>query len=278
MSSYLLTLVIRCTQIGLGICLLLSSYPCISGTVELTNIRKKDEIKSPSLKTVKNKQELEKYARSITVKVLSGQNWGSGILIRRNKDVYSVLTNEHVLLFGQGKNYKVVTLDGKTYPAKLLTIKTLSNKDLGVLQFQSKKSYSIASLSSNIKPIEGESVVAAGFPFSEKLKGLILSWGQIAVVNPQSFSGGYQIGYTNSIQKGMSGGPLLNFKGELVGINGVHKYPLWGNPYVFLDGRSASLEEQKMMSQLSWAIPTQTFLQLAPQFTNQKISANPPKY
>jgi S1-C subfamily serine protease len=224
----------------------------------------------PNRQTQKN---LESIARSITVGIVSGDNWGSGILIRKSKNskgfVYDILTNYHVLLFGLGKKYRVVTPDGKSYPATRMSLKNLSQQDLGILQFKSNKNYQIAKLSLKVKPQTGDNVLAAGFPYerrSEGIQGFTLSWGTIEQLNSSAFGGGYEIGYTNVVKKGMSGGPLLDQQGLVMGINGIHQYPLWGNPYVFVGGRSASLEEQKQMSQLSWAIPMQTFLRLAPQF------------
>lgn len=92
------------------------------------------------------------------------------------------------------------------------------------------------------------------------------------MISDLSFRGGYKIGYTNDIRKGMSGGPLLNEKKEIVGINGRHKYPAWGNPYIFEDGTTASPEKKEEMSQYSWAIPTQTFLRLTSNFRFRLIN------
>ncbi|NEP53002.1 MAG: trypsin-like peptidase domain-containing protein, partial [Moorea sp. SIO3C2] len=39
----------------------------------------------------------ELLATQITVKVIAGKTWGSGIIINREGSVYTVLTNRHVL-------------------------------------------------------------------------------------------------------------------------------------------------------------------------------------
>jgi S1-C subfamily serine protease len=53
----------------------------------------------------------------------------------------------------------------------------------------------------------------------------------------KSLQEGYQIGYTNDVEQGMSGGPVLNQSGQLIGINGGLKHPLQGIiAFTFIDG------------------------------------------
>jgi S1-C subfamily serine protease len=80
----------------------------------------------------------------------------------------------------------------------------------------------------------------------------------------KALEGGYQIGYTNELKKGMSGGPLLNRWGEVVGINGKHAYPLWNAPSIYQDGSQVRPALNEAIDRYSWAIPVRTLLQLAP--------------
>ncbi len=53
----------------------------------------------------------------------------------------------------------------------------------------------------------------------------------------------------------MSGGALLNSKGEVVAVNGIHAYPLLGRPYVYEDG---TIPNEKLIDEMfhhSWGIP-----------------------
>ncbi len=170
------------------------------------------------------------------------------------------MTNEHVLTPGYGKQYRIQTPDGRIYLATPLKTGKFADNDLGLLQFSSgkRKVYAIASWNTSSSLCPGDKAFAGGFPFSSP--GFVFTTGQVSLLLPQTFEGGYQIGYTNHIRKGMSGGPLLNSQGKVVGINGKHAYPLWGDSYIFQDGSVTSQQQYQQMMQLSWAIPIQTFL------------------
>jgi S1-C subfamily serine protease len=226
---------------------------------------------SQPLPTQLSTENLSQLAKAIAVKVLAGDTWGSGILIQHQGQIYTVLTNNHVLVRGVGGKYRIQTSDGQIYLASVSHGFNFAGNDLALLQFNSPNaSYAVASLSSSSIPTVGDTVFAAGFPAEANSlldHGFILTTGQISLVMPQDFAGGYQIGYTNDIQIGMSGGPMLNRQGQVIGINGMRKYPLWGNPYIFRDGSRANDSMREQMSQFSWAIPVQTFRQLAPQLS-----------
>lgn len=220
-------------------------------------------------------EQLRDLAQSITVKVTSGSNWGSGILMRQQGQVYTVLTNKHVL--SAGEPYRVKTSDGQVYSADLSGSISFRGNDLAVLEFRSiHTTYPIASLGSASSLNVGDEVFAAGFPFGRdwsRSMGLVLTTGQVSLLLNRALVGGYQVGYTNEIRKGMSGGPILNRQGELVGINGMHKYPLWGDPYIYKDGSKPDLLLRRRMVHFSWGIPIKTFTRLAPQFSSTSDSS-----
>jgi len=204
--------------------------------------------------------QVKNEARAITVKVLSGYGGGSGILIKKQDQTYTILTNDHVLAVGE--SHRIQTPDGKIYQGELLRNQSFEGNDLVLLQFKSASEYAVARLASS-PLVVGDEVFAAGFPgedAAEKRAFEFLS-GSISFLCPKALAGGYQIGYSNPVPKGMSGGPLLNSRGEVVGINGMHAYPLWGDPYVFKDGSKPDLP-MDLMLRSSWAIPIETFVQL----------------
>lgn len=225
------------------------------------------------------KNQLEQEARLITVKILSSsreigfnnRSLGSGILFyKKNKNhltsTYVVITNNHVLQAGEAP-YFIQTPDGKIHPANLgLTKKQLRGNDLALLKFVSDSKYKIATRS-NQQPAKGDWVMSAGFPLKNSQSesgGFVIKDGNIELLLDKALEGGYQIGFTNDVQKGMSGGPLLNSAGELIGINGLHAHPIWGDPYVFEDGSYPTDAQREKISQYSWGIPLETVKRLIP--------------
>jgi serine protease Do len=205
-------------------------------------------------------QKSHQIGKSITVKIFysTAEGWGSGTLVKSEGEVYTVVTNRHVL--NGGTSYQVQTPDDRIYPAQVIAIPSFADRDLAVVTFRSSQTYQVATPASASTVKVGDRVYAVGFPAQNPtVRGFYVTDGQISLVTDQAFVGGYQIGYTNPVEKGMSGGPLLNDQGEVIGINGMHAYPLWGNPYVFLDGTTPPVAMQKQMRLLSWAIPIQNF-------------------
>jgi len=209
-----------------------------------------------------SQEELHQIAESITVKVWAGDARGSGTLIMKESGRYTVLTNDHVIAVGSPD--RIETNDGKIYPATVVEKVDFQGKDLALLQFSAEADYSIASLGHGDRMFPKQQVVAAGFPYQQE--ELVLSEGSITLLPDKAFEGGYRIGYSNDIQKGMSGGPVLNGAGKMIAINGMHAYPFF-DPYVYEDGTRPEdkLERQNIRSS-SWGVPIATFAQLASDF------------
>ncbi|MEP6489698.1 serine protease [Microcoleus vaginatus GB2-A3] len=217
-------------------------------------------------------KQLEQLARSIAVKIRSKDVLGSGILIRKQGNVYTVVTNEHVLLGGDAP-YRIETPDGKIHPAVKIQTNYLKGNDLGLLQFRSDNTdYAVAVFGP--APGPGEPVFAVGFPYAEATsnpviyafgkEGFVFKTGQVSLVLDKPLQRGYRIGYTNDVEKGMSGGPLLNRRGEVVAVNGMHAEPILDSAYVFQDGSQPSASLREQMRRYSWGIPIETFVQLVP--------------
>ncbi|GCL53582.1 tetratricopeptide repeat protein [Microcystis aeruginosa NIES-3806] len=193
--------------------------------------------------------ELEAKAKGFTVRIdsTSGGN-GSGVIIAKKGNIYTVLTADHVFcekIKGTTRcadyTYTVVTSDGKTRNIEKSTIIRQEGVDLAVFQFESLDNYPVAEIA-NYNPNSGDFVFAAGFPkigqnpskwlFSggriiEKETGLLLTR-QSPLSTQQSgtlqsvasLTGGYELVYTSITFGGMSGGAVLDSQGRVIGIHG----------------------------------------------------------
>ncbi|MDM3861367.1 MAG: serine protease [Aphanizomenon flos-aquae KM1D3_PB] len=194
----------------------------------------------------------------ITVKVIGDNNGGSGAIIGQNGNSYLFVTNSHVLGGVNDNTITVKTYNGKIYPAKILPNSKFDKIDLAVLQFISDQTYCLPLGIDNGKINVDTPVLAAGYP-SEKKK-IELNIGRVKYISQPSLEQGYQIGYTSYIEQGMSGGPIINSQGYLIGINGRTSYPLSNLGYVYSDGKKATETEIKKFREFSWGIPMTTIL------------------
>lgn len=217
-------------------------------------------------------KEIEAIAKSITVRILQNNGGGSGVIVGKFNNRYIVITNRHVVNGSEPNHYQVLTEDQKSHSAKLADL-DFGDLDLALLEFSSNNLYSVAQIG-NLRELSlNSSIYASGFPNwlkinsqlikstkKDGIKAFHLANGTFGTLTKISFSQGYQLGYTNNVQNGMSGGAILNSKAELVGINGKSKYPLLGkSAFKFVDDSPITDAEFNYWESLSWGIPSQTF-------------------
>ncbi|MFI4969778.1 MAG: DegQ family serine endoprotease [Lysobacterales bacterium] len=150
------------------------------------------------------------------------QSLGSGVIVDANKGY--VLTNNHVV--AGADDISVTVADGRTVKGKVLG--TDPDTDLAVLQIPVGKLTAL-SLADSSKLRVGDFVVAIGEPFG---LGQTVTSGIVSALGRSGLRGsGYQnfIQTDASINPGNSGGPLVNLRGELVGINSMIYSPSGGN-------------------------------------------------
>ncbi len=181
--------------------------------------------------SAKSVVEIEQIARSVSVEMIS--SIGSGVLVHRQGDLYTVVTNRHVVCVekklcdesGVRNSYQLKTTDGQVYKVGRSAIKLLKDAggnqlDLAIVQFRSSRNYAVAQVAEPGSLKVENAVYTAGFP---KEQGFLFGQGvALAVVNKRLVGdkGGYTVVYNAETLSGMSGGGAFNSEGRLVAIHG----------------------------------------------------------
>lgn len=202
---------------------------------------------------------MENLARLTAVRIQTAKFSGSGTIVDRQGQTYTVLTSWHVVANDRGDR-TIVTGDGRVH-RPLGVPRRLGDTDLAIVEFRANVEYKIALISGRSATM-GEPLLAAGFPTGAGV--LAVARGFVELLLSKSLPQGYSLGYTNEVKIGMSGGPIFNAKGFLVGINGRGKYrdPGFG-VYAFEDGSEPTPELLEKMVKSSWGIPISIYLQFA---------------
>jgi tetratricopeptide (TPR) repeat protein len=159
---------------------------------------------------------------SVYIETTNTKTTGSGMILHRQGDLYTVLTAAHVLRKGQG--FRFTTADGQVHQSIGSSVRQANNNiDLATVQFRSNNSYQVAKLGSSQSLAAGMDIYVAGFPAQTiAIRSGILNFtkGAITANANQANSQGYSLIYNNATLPGMSGGPILNDRGEVVAIHG----------------------------------------------------------
>jgi tetratricopeptide (TPR) repeat protein/S1-C subfamily serine protease len=210
-------------------------------------------------------QQVQQAAKSITVRITSENNGGSGVIIAKKGDSYLILTNAHVVR--QAGKISIQAPDGQKYQAKSIDGGFNIKYDLALLQFTSKTKYALAQLMNKEgkppTPLDPERrVYSSGFPFDSK--DIRITTGQVSQLTDIPFDDGTQIGYVTNkgekgIRQGMSGGAIFDVQGNFLGINTVGIAPILPN-YTYNNGSKPSSKLAAQYTRANWGIPVYNFL------------------
>jgi hypothetical protein len=149
---------------------------------------------------------------SSVVRIVGGYSEGSGFFISRDQ----VLTNFHVI--ANEPSPKIILPTGQV----LTPVKIVGNKDADLAMLQTNESFSelVYPLPYEVSLVEDEPLISAGYPLGSDISGRVtmVSGAYIATRKTK----GLPVSYLQSdisLVPGMSGGPLVDQCGELVGIN-----------------------------------------------------------
>jgi serine protease Do len=138
--------------------------------------------------------------------------WGSGFIISKEGHI---LTNHHVV--GEADKIQVTLKDGREFEAKV--IGTDPKSDVALIQIKGAENLPVLPMGDSETLEIGEWVMAVGNPFglSHTLTvGVVSAKGRtsVGITDYEDF-----IQTDAAINPGNSGGPLINMRGEAVGIN-----------------------------------------------------------
>lgn len=143
---------------------------------------------------------------------------GSGIFVKKIKNTYYILTNAHVV---EGADeISIVTTEEDEFEAELVGLD--KGRDLALISIVSKKKqFTLATLGNSDTLQQGDIVFAIGNPYGFRSS---ITFGIVSALDREA-SPNRQFSLTNYIQtdaavnRGNSGGPLVNINGEVIGIN-----------------------------------------------------------
>ena len=144
---------------------------------------------------------------------------GSGFIVSEDG---MILTNKHVVLNDEA-DYTVLTNDGRTFSAQILARDPF--QDLAVIKIESEEAFPTVKLGDSDSLQIGQTVIAIGNVLGEFQNsvsvGVISGLGRTITASGgglvETLEGVIQT--DAAINRGNSGGPLLNLKGEVIGIN-----------------------------------------------------------
>jgi serine protease Do/serine protease DegQ len=141
------------------------------------------------------------------------QSLGSGVIVDARKGY--ILTNAHVIKGAD--EIKVNLIDEREFTAKVIGAD--EETDVALIQIEATNLTEL-SLADSDKARSGDFVVAIGNPFGLRhtvTSGIVSATGRSGIGDADSFQDYIQT--DASINPGNSGGALVNFQGELIGLN-----------------------------------------------------------
>ena len=181
---------------------------------------------APAPVFAKTPQEIAKLAISATVQI-NGKTSGSGtgFIIAKQGTTYTVLTANHVV--ADKDTYTIRSHTRKDYPVirSVLLQKGQKAPDLAVVTFNSAESYPVVTLGDSEQATVGTEIFVFGYPAippsrkDQTERNFEFVPGYVTSRLP-THSDGYTLRYNAVTKGGMSGGPVFDGEGRVVGVHG----------------------------------------------------------
>ena len=158
-------------------------------------------------------------ARPSVVRVVTEDGSGTGFVI---DDSGYILTNEHVV---EGLTRVTIVLHGGAQISARV-VSADAARDIALLKVEPSRDLAPLAFASAVR--EGEDVIALGFPLGLH-ESMTVTRGIVSAI--RTFSGVKHLQTDAAINPGNSGGPLLNDKGDVVGMNTFIRREIEGREY-----------------------------------------------
>jgi len=163
------------------------------------------------------------------------EGMGSGFIFKRDGKYIYIITNNHVAEHGQDGELTVTLADKEKYKAEIVGLDKESDLAVIKIKVDKSKKITVAPLGNSDNLDVGDWAIAIGNPFGQGLDRTV-TVGIISAKGRSHFNFGgdspiYQdyIQTDAAINPGNSGGPLVNIKGEVIGVNAAITTPSRGN-------------------------------------------------
>ena len=185
---------------------------------------------------------------------------GSGFIFAVDGTTAFVATNHHVVEGGNSVEVQV----GDSGDFEALVLGWDANKDVAVLSICCSSDL-VALPWHGSSPLEGDAVVAIGYPISDS-SNLIVTVGEVLGSDSVAEEHGF-IAHSAPLNPGNSGGPLFSMPGgELVGMNtarGTQSLSFYAVPYQSIEAQVEAWRAQLFIAPTATPTPTATTKQTA---------------
>ena len=171
----------------------------------------------------KSATEIAAIAIETTVKIENtlGIPGGSGVIIAKKNNTYTVLTANHVVL-NPNVGYIIKIKDQQYSVSAVKSLKDSTGLDLAVATFDSTQAYPTTTFGDSQYASVGSNVYVSGFPLAVDINAEReheFTTGMVTSIR-ENAPEGYAMRYQALTRRGMSGGPVFDTSGHLVGIHG----------------------------------------------------------
>jgi S1-C subfamily serine protease len=150
--------------------------------------------------------EVYRSSNPAVVTIKTTTSTGSGSIISPEG---LVITNEHVIRDAKNGSVRIINNEGKTYNGQVLTVDR--KNDLALVRIASSDRFPSLPFADRESILVGQKVFAIGSPFG--LSGTLTT----GILSRVAQNGDLQT--DARLNPGNSGGPLLNSRGEIIGVN-----------------------------------------------------------